>query len=649
MKNFKVSIIILLAITACKTAQVTEPIIFSVADTKVPTKEFLYVYNKNNFKDKKEDSIKALKEYLDLFVNFKLKVKEAEKQGLDTTKSFKDEFEGYKKQLVQPYLTDKKHLDSMVVEAYERMKKEVNASHILVGVSPSSSPADTLKAYNYLNEIRQKAVRGEDFGTLARKYSADSSAKFNQGNLGYFTAMQMVYPFETKAYQTKVNEISDIVRTQFGYHIIKVNDVRPAQGKVQVAHIMLRRGQADSPAQSNELKQKVFGIYDQLKKGANWNDLVKQFSEDLNSKEKGGTLDWFGVGSITPSFENAAFGLEKPGDFSAPVETPYGWHILKLIGKKSLEPFNEVQSTIRSKINKESRSEASKELFISKLKKEYNFKEEPEGFNDAQSLIDSLNLKKHLPLLAENQKNKKLFELNKNSYKISDFYSYLTAKKPTGPITSSPYKDFVNQTILQYEESRLPEKYEDFRMLVKEYREGILLFTLMDENVWSKAMKDTVGLKNYFEKNKAEYLSKETADVLSLSFSDSLDMVKTIDSLKKNGSIEDLNLENLKADLNKHNPLRVDIRRDSLEKSTDEIWNTVPFKTGEYSSKINGRYTFLKILDIFKPNNKNFEDIRGQVISDYQKYLEDEWIKELKKKYPVQLNQKELKKLGLEK
>jgi peptidyl-prolyl cis-trans isomerase SurA len=649
MKKLKISVFILLAFTACKSIQVKEPTIFSVADTKVPTKEFLYVYNKNNFREKKEDSIKALKEYLDLFVNFKLKVKEAEKQGLDTTKSFKDEFEGYRKQLVQPYLTDKKHLDSMVLEAYERMKKEINASHILIGTSPSASPADTLKAYNYINEIRQKALAGEDFGALARKYSADSSARFNQGNLGYFTAMQMVYPFETKAYQTKVNEISDIVRTQFGYHIIKVNDIRPAQGKIQVAHIMLRRGQSDSPNESNELKNKIFGIYDQLKRGANWNDLVRQFSEDLNSKEKGGTLDWFGVGSITPAFENAAFALKNPGDISEPVETPYGWHILKLIGKKPLEPFSEVQSSIKSKINKESRSEASKELFITKLKKEYNFKEDAEGVKNAQLLVDSLNSNKKLPVLTQAQKDKTVFELNKKTYKISDFYNYLSTKKPTVTAASNPYKDFINQTILQYEESRLPEKYEDYRMLVKEYREGILLFTLMDENVWSKAVKDSVGLKNYFEKNKEEYLSKEIADVLILSFNDSLDMVKTIDSLKTIGLIEKMNIESLNSELNKNNPLRVDIRRDSVEQSSDEIWRTIPWKTGEYSAKINGRYTFLKILDIFKPNNKNFEDIRGQVISDYQKYLEDEWIKELKKKYPVKLNHKELKKLGLEK
>jgi peptidyl-prolyl cis-trans isomerase SurA len=649
MKHFKAYIFIIITFTACKTAQVNEPTIFSVADTKVPTKEFLYVYNKNNFREKKEDSIKALKEYLDLFVNFKLKVKEAEKQGLDTTKSFKEEFEGYRKQLVQPYLTDKKHLDSMVVEAYERMKKEINASHILIGASPSASPADTLKAFNYLNEIRQKALAGEDFGSLARRYSADSSARFNQGNLGYFTAMQMVYPFETKAYQTKLNEVSDIVRTQFGYHIIKVNDIRPAQGKVQVAHIMLRRGQNDSANESNELKNKIFGIYDQLTKGANWNDMVKQFSEDLNSKEKGGTLDWFGVGSITPAFENAAFALKSPGDISQPVETPYGWHILKLIGKKPLEPFSEVQSTIRSKINKESRSEASKELFIGKLKKEYNYKEETEGVNAAQALVDSLNLNKKLPGVTQAQKDKKVFELDKKIYKLSDFYSYMSTKRPSVTANSNPYKDFVNQTILQYEEGKLPEKYEDFRMLIKEYREGILLFTLMDENVWSKAVKDTVGLKSYFEKHKEEYLSKQTADVISFSFADSVDMVRTIDSLKKTGPIEKLNLEVLRAELNKKNPLRVDIRRDSLEQSSEEIWSAVPWKTGEYSAKVNGRYAFLKILDIFKPNNKNFEDIRGQVISDYQKYLEDEWIKELKKKYPIQLNKKELKKLGLEK
>jgi peptidyl-prolyl cis-trans isomerase SurA len=626
-----------------------EKTLFTVADTKVPTKEFLYVYNKNNFKDKKTDSLQELKEYLDLFINFKLKVKEAEKQGLDTTSSFKTEFEGYRKQLVQPYLTDKKHTDSMVVEAYERLKKEINASHILYPISLSATPADTLKAYNQIIELRNKALAGEDFGQLARKFSGDSSAKFNQGNLGFFTAMQMVYPFETAAYRTNVGEISPPVRTQFGYHIIKVNDVRPAQGKVKVAHIMIRTNPDISQKEAQESKKKIFEIYEQLKKGANWNDLVKQFSEDLNSKDKGGQMDWFGVGSITPGFENASFALKNTGDISEPIQTPYGWHIIKLIDKKPLESFSELQSSIKSKINRESRSAVSQELFINKLKKEYSYKENPDGVNEAQRLIDSLSANKNIPQLTEAQKNKTLFTVNGQSFKIGEFYDFLIKNKvnPGDEGGANPLKDFMSKKILEYEESRLPEKYEDFRMLLKEYREGILLFTLMDENVWSKAVKDTVGLKNYYEKNKEVYTSKEMADVLKISFNDSLLMTKTVDSLKAKGNIENQDFEQLKTLINRKDALAVDVERDSLEQTDEEFWKLIPFKKGEYTAKINGRHTYVKILGIFKPTNRNFEDIRGQVISDYQKYLEDEWIKELKKKFPVVINQQELKKLGL--
>ncbi|HYG40385.1 MAG TPA: peptidylprolyl isomerase [Cytophagales bacterium] len=648
-KNFSLILVLLLAIS-CKTAKVQENVLFSVGDTKVPTKEFLYVFNKNNYQDKKTDSLKALKEYLDLFINFKVKVKEAEAQGLDTTSSFRNEFEGYRKQLAQPYLTDRKQADSMVIEAYERLKKEINASHILIPVSPSASASDTLQAFNRIMEIREKALAGEEFGQLANKFSGDSSAQYNYGNLGYFTSMQMVYPFETAAYNTPVGQISKPVRTQFGYHIIKVNDTRESQGSVEVAHIMIRTFPEMTPTESNLAKEKVFKIHQQLENGAKWEDMVKQFSEDNNSKDKGGKLDWFSVGGITPTFENAAFALKNPGDISEPIQTPFGWHIIKLLDKKPIESFEKLKGTIRSKINRDSRSVANKEHFIDKLKREYAFKEDLEGKKLAQSLLDTLFSTGKIPDLSNEDKKKAVFKLDEKTYNVDSFYVYLKEQKTTEQpqVTANYYKDFVDQSILSYEESNLPKKYEEYRMLMKEYREGILLFSLMDEHVWSKAVKDTVGLRNFFEKNKEKYLSEEMADVVILSFSDSLDRNKTIDSLKSIGPIEAMDLKALEGNLNKKETLRVQAERDSVENDEEEYWEDVQWKTGEYNTIINGRYAYIKILDIFKPSNRNFEDIRGEVISDYQKYLEDEWIIKLKEKHPVQVNQKELEELGLQ-
>jgi peptidyl-prolyl cis-trans isomerase SurA len=252
-----------------------DPIIATIGSQPIYTSEFQYVYEKNNGGNEGAYTRQSVTEYLDLYTKFKLKVMEGESRGLDTTVAFKRELEGYKEQLAQPYLTEKSVTDKLVQEAYERLKQEVNASHILIGLPADPDPQDTLAAYNQVLELRKRVTSGESFEKLAKEFSQDPSAAENGGNLGYFTAMQMVYPFEDAAYKTEVGQISMPVRTRFGYHLIKVNDKRQAKGEVKVAHIMVRATPGMPKADSLAAKQRIDAIYKRVQRNENWENFQK--------------------------------------------------------------------------------------------------------------------------------------------------------------------------------------------------------------------------------------------------------------------------------------------------------------------------------------------------------------------------------------
>ena len=351
------------------------PAVETLGSYPVPANEFAYVYRKNNATAADYGTRPSVTEYLDLYTNFRLKVLEAEKKGLDTTQAFKRELDGYRQQLAQPYLTEKSVTDQLVREAYDRMGQEVNASHILIRVAPDATPADTLVGYQKISKIREQLQGGEDFAKLAGEVSEDPSAKQNGGKLGYFTAMQMVYPFETAAYKTAPGQLSLPVRTRFGYHVIKVNDRRPAQGEIKVAHLMVRVNANAPKNDSLTARKKADELYARLKKGENWDKLVAQFSEDAGSAANGGELPPFGTGRMIPSFEETAFKMQKPGDIAPPVQTPYGWHIIKLIEKQPVATFAEVEPTLKGKVAKDSRSELNRAAFLKRIRQEDQFVE----------------------------------------------------------------------------------------------------------------------------------------------------------------------------------------------------------------------------------------------------------------------------------
>lgn len=730
-----INIIFLLCLLwSCKTSQKNfnkNATLITLNGTTVPAGEFLYVYGKNNFAGDTAFSENDVKEYLELYINFKLKVKEAEEKGIHETEAFKEELEGYRKQLAKPYLTESGVTEELVKEAYERLKTEINAAHILLTVPANATPEDTLRIFNEIVNIRERAFNGEDFSSLAKEFSDDPSAKTNGGDLGYFTALQMVYPFEEAAYQTEEASISEPVKTRFGYHIIKVKDKRPSQGKVKVSHIMVRATQGISPEDSIAARNEIFEIYNQLQQGADWFEMASQYSDGISTKASGGELPWFGTGNMIPEFEAAAFSLEEKGDISEPVKTAYGWHIIKLDDQQGLEPFEELEPTLEMKVSKDSRAELNKVALIQRLKKENNFVEFKDVIEKAIENVDSTLLLGNWSYSSESQLlSEKVFTINEKAFYVKDLYDFISERQSQQENINKEqyvnllYEDFVNEKLVAYEEAHLEEKYPEYKMLLKEYRDGILLFELMDNKVWSKAVEDTVGLKNFYEENKEDYMWEERVEAVILStaseeimdsvryyadqeyypvgesfdwdtetiledenkgildslakrlleddhlkvlidLSDSSLVRKTADYLsnqgvknekiitrahegdQNSGKIELVTTSKkwLEKYFNSQNPLLLQVEEGIYEKEDLPVLSLskVTWEAGSYSFPFEGKNYYIIINKVLPTSQKAFNSIRGQVISDYQNHLEDEWVSDLRSRYEVKVSENTFK------
>lgn len=500
-------------------------VLFTIDNQPVLAEEFIYLYEKNNFNNDSIYTQGDIDNYLKLFVNFKLKVKAAYEEGIDTTEAFQKEFNSYKAELIKPYLLETQETDSLIKETYTRLQSFISASHILITVKDFSNPEDTLKAYTKLNDLRIRALAGEDFNEMARQHSDDPSAEKNGGNLGYFTAMRMVYPFEDAAYKTPVDSVSEIVKTQFGYHIIKVHEKVPNKGKVKIAHIMVSNRDGDTAKARN----KIFEIYDQAVADGDWNYLVTQFSDDERTKANGGELGFIGQGQLPGEFrdfEEKAFQMEAEGELGGPVETPYGWHILKLLEKQEPESFEDLKEELKRSVARGDRSDSKKALIVEKLKKDANFIENRDQLNIFLALADSTLTaglwKKNIP---DSTLNRTIFLLNRQSVPVRSFNAYIIGNQKRNSNTPEAYMKqlydaFVEKKLYEYEEQQIATKHLNYRMLEKEYREGLLLFEVMEENVWNKSMTDTVGIKAFYEDNKEEYRWKRRASATIASVGD---------------------------------------------------------------------------------------------------------------------------------
>lgn len=647
-KTLLVTLVTLFAACWQLQAQDDQRVLFSVNGDAVSAGEFLTVFNKNNYSQKPATQ-EDLQEYLDLYIKFKLKVQEAYSLGLDTSAKFIRELGNYRDQLAQPYLRDKESSSALVKEAYVRTTTERRASHIMVRVEENASPADSLAAYKKALDIEKRLKKGEDFSSLAREVSEDPSAADNAGDLGFFSAFRMIYPFEDMAYKTPIGQTSPIFRTQFGYHILKATDERPARGEIRVAHLMLVIRNTDTDSVKAQTKKRIMELYKKIQAGENFEQLVAQYSEDPSSSSNQGLLPYFGTGRMVPEFEEAAFGLAKDGDIAAPILTPYGWHIIKRTDKREVAPFEQMRAELEARVARDSRANINKANLIKKLKEGYAFQENAKAKQAVWAQIDREAYQQgSWEAPKPGKKNEVVFSFADQQYLQSDVAAYLQSKQSQAMnadldiFLNKTYQTWIDELILKYEDAHLEEKYADFRALLKEYREGILLFDLTDQMVWSKAVTDTTGLQAYYAENATNYMYQQrvAADVFT-----AIDE-KTAKAALKAAKKKKFDRAAYLAKVNKDNPLNLKISSGKFEAGQNAVVDQFAATEG-FSGIVEhkGQWVFVRIEEVLPPSPKPLVEIRGLVTSDYQQYLEREWISELEKKYKVVVNQDTLNSL----
>ena len=633
---------LLLTVTYTGLAQSnTKEVLFTINEKPYFTDEFSRVYKKN-LDLVKDESQKDLNQYLDLFIGYKLKVSKAYKLGLQDSPQYQNELKSYRTQLSKNYFNDTKITQELVEEGYNRLQKEIRASHILILADENASPEDTLKAYKKIQDISKKALAGEDFSSLASQYSEDPSAKDNKGDLGFFTAFRMVYAFENAAYNTQKGSVSKIIRTRFGYHILKVNDVRDNRGEVTVAHIMILNPKPED-ADQDKAKNTIDDIYSKIQQGEKFEDLAKQFSEDKSSSSKGGVLNKFASGQLSSeAFENVAFSLIKPDEISKPIPSQFGWHIIKLIQKHPVKTIDEMKNELETKIGKDDRSKKIVASLNEKLRKKYTYKKDTKQFALLSKLVtnDFYESKWTLP---ENLKDYTAPFLTIATKKIDGktFLEFIDKQqksglttKPISKLVDALYDKFLDDQLKAYYDDNLETEFVEFANVMEEYRDGLLLFDLMEKEIWEKAKTDTVGLQKFYNDHKMEHLWKNRLEATILS-STKMDMIKKALALLKKKTEP----QKIKEKLNVDTIINVMANTGVFEEGSDALPKATKYEVGISDIFKEGEYYFvLKVDKLLPAGVKTLEECKGKIINDYQQYLEKGWVDDLKQEFTVKIN-----------
>ncbi len=613
-----------------------ETVLMVINDREISKTEFLRLWKKDNLY-----SEMPVDQYLDLFIDFHLKVAHAKDEGIHQNILFEEELARYRKQLVIPYLTDKEKEEQLVNEAYSRLLYDVNASHILVRLAPGFSPEDSLQAWEKTMQIRESILKGENFEVVANATSDDPSAKVNSGNLGYFTVFQMAYPFENKVYNAEPGELSMPVRTRFGYHIIRLNDRTPSRGEIKTAHIMIGFNRYDEETAA----EKVMKVYNDLKAGYSFEMMAKEHSTDNNTAPQGGMLPWFGAGRLVPEFEEAAFAIENPGDISEPVRTSFGWHIIKLIDHREIPPLDEIRQNLVDMIrnSRDERSALVREALVNRLMREWNYNENLPALELFYHMVGDTIFSGNWSPPSTLPMNQVIFSVsgaNVTQRAFAEFISESAYRRNPWPMEEyiySLYRDFVSQWLIKYEDQNLENKYPEFRYLMNEYKDGMLLFEITDREVWSRAITDSTGLELFHEINNHNYMwgTRISASIFttddariarraarragrSIRFS-SRDENWVIDRLNR-GAGDDV----------------ITYEKGLYAMGDNQLADQVNWAEGvsEIIERDN-TYNIILIHDVVEPQPKSIEEAREQVIADYQDYLEEQWVEDLRGKYNV--------------
>ncbi|RCT55037.1 peptidylprolyl isomerase [Winogradskyella sp. KYW1333] len=631
--KFKFLLLFLLVVQLTN-AQDQDAVLLTVDGETIMVSEFLRVYNKN-LDLVKNESQKDLDSYLKLFTEYQLKLKEAKRLKLDEDPKYQREFLSYKKQLTKNYLSENKVTEDLVKEAYGRNSFDINASHVLVRLDESVK--DTTSVYDKISSLR-KRVLNEGFDKV--KADAHDGITIFVEDLGYFSAFKMVYDFESVAYNTPVGEVSEPFRTQFGYHVVKVNDKRPSRGTITAAHIMVGLNQKDSLLVPEE---RINEIYKKLSQGESFDALAKQFSDDKSSAKNGGTLSPFKSGQLSSvKFEDEAFGLLNDGEFSEPFLTDYGWHIVKRISLKPINSYDKLKPTLEARVKRDSRSKLINQAMVEELKGRYNIGSNEEAKSYFESLITDDYFSRSWRLPDSFEKDEIIFSINQRDFTYNEFgrhmmavqRTYANKARPASEVVEKEYESFFESSILKYREDNLEMENQEFANIVKEYRDGLLLFDLMEKEIWNKAAKDTVGLENYYERNKTKYQWQERVDFVMASSAD-LDIATKFFKLIKRGKSQE-EIENALNNDKEQNVIFTKGVYNTNDKRLPSDFNAKKGVSGVYNH--NEAFHVINVNEILPAGTKTLKEAKGMVINDYQNEIETNWVKSLYDRFSIEVN-----------
>lgn len=624
-------------------AQNSKEVLFTIDNKPYYSDEFTRIYKKN-LDLVKDDSQKDLNQYLDLFIGYKLKVNKAYKLGLQENQKYQSELSSYRNQLSKNYVNDSKVTSKLIEEAYSRNLKEIRASHILLSMDESIKGTDTLAFYNRALEIKKRIEKGESFEEVAQKESQDPSVRENKGDLGYFTAFRMVYPFESAAYKTPVGKISNPVRTRFGYHIIKVTDIRDNRGEVSVAHIMLMKPQENTAESMAKVKQNIDDIYTKIQQGESFEALAAQFSDDKSTASKGGQLQRFSSGQLSSEeFEKVAFGLKDAGEISKPFQSQFGWHIVKLIEKYPIQSLDQMKNELESKIKRDERSIIITNSLAKKLKSKYTFETNQKEYQNAEKLVNDAVYSQTWEIPAKKEDVSGNIAVVNKTKKIptSEFITYIHSQqknklttKPIKKLVAELYDSWKEEQLITYYNDNLENEFPEFKYIMDEYRDGLLLFDLMEKEIWDKSKTDTLGLQDFYTQHKDNYKWKKRYDVDILSSTDEKMIAEAKKYLTKGKS-----LDFIKEKLNKEGKVAIMVKSGLFEEDFDVLKKTPVLQEGINPVTKDGGYFFLVRVNKIKPvENKTLAECKSKVINDYQQFLESTWVDNLKKEFTIQVN-----------
>lgn len=629
------------------TAKGNAQVLFTYGGKPVTKNEFLKAYNKNM--DGKSDEA-SYRSYLELFVRFKLKVQAARDKRLDTLSNQLAELQGFRNQVIEPYVRDEGSINELVKEAIVRSKKDIHIAHIFVPVRMDATAEDVKNAQDKINTAWAQLQKGQDFGKVATGFSEDPSVSVNKGDIGYITSLVLPYTLENAIYSTPVGKNSAPIRSKAGYHIFHNIGERPGVGRMKAAQIMLAFPPSASEEQKAEVKKRADSIYNLLTKGGDFKVLVAKFSNDNLSWQAGGEMVEFGVGQYDLAFENAAFSLKKDGDISTPVMTSYGYHIIKRLQLKPAvaDTGNAQQKEdFKQRIIQTDRMDVSKDFLYKKVMQQTGFKKHPVNEKHLFIIMDSLLQKKSFPVFADVNAKTPLLSFTKKTITVKDLQTHLEAIRiyegiRAGKTDQDLLNDFYETAAFDYYRAHLEEYNKEFAYQLNEFKEGNLLFEIMQRNIWDPASTDSAGLKNYYDSHKDKYNWESSADAIILTSSSADAAEEFRNKMKENykdwKKYIDISGGKLQGDSG-----RFELGQIPVAGRTNFTEGLV---TANVKNETDNTVTFAYIIKLHPDREpRGFADARGFVINDYQEYLEEKWIAALKKKYPVKINEAVLKSL----